>query len=245
VKGTLVMHGGFDSWIEEFYPMMRVFADHGYEVLAFEGPGQGGTRKDFDLVWNQEWEKPTAAVLDYFSREAVTLYGISMGGYLCLRAAAFEPRIARVVSSGGAVDYWQIPPVVAQWLMRVFLHFDTFTNKQIEKKMQKDLYHRWFAENSMYITGLARPVDAMKKMMEMTQDNLHPENITQDVLVLSSRNDHFIPIKMHKKTMRALSNAHSVSGRIFFKDEQAHNHCQIGNIGLACRVVLDWLEEFA
>ncbi len=35
-KGTIVMHGGFDSFIEEFYPMMDIFSNNGYEVIAFE-----------------------------------------------------------------------------------------------------------------------------------------------------------------------------------------------------------------
>lgn len=241
-KGTILMHGGFDSWIEEFYPMMKVFSDKGYEVIAFEGPGQGGTRKDFGLVWNQEWEKPTKAILDYFKLDNVTLYGISMGGYLCLRAAAFEPRIKHVITSGGAVDYWKIASPPARWLMKLFLHYDNFTNRQLVKKMKKDLHHNWFVDNSIYISGIQRPVDAMLVMFEMTGKNMHPENIKQDVLVLSSRNDHFIPIKMHKKMIKALANARSVKGRIFTKAEQAHNHCQIGNIGLVCDVVLDWLD---
>src|SRR4030042_6134002 len=36
-KGTIVMFGGFDSYIEEFYSWMRCFADHGYRVVTFEG----------------------------------------------------------------------------------------------------------------------------------------------------------------------------------------------------------------
>lgn len=39
-KGTIVMHGGFDSFIEEFYSWAAYFADSGYEVIAFEGRGR-------------------------------------------------------------------------------------------------------------------------------------------------------------------------------------------------------------
>jgi len=125
--------------------------------------------------------------------------------------------------------------------MKVFLHFENFSTKQMEKQMKKDLYQRWLIENSMYITGIERPLDAMTTMLEMTRGNMHPERITPDVLVLSSQEDHFIPIKMHEKTMQALSHARSVTGRIFAREEQAQNHCQIGNVGLACEVVLGWL----
>ena len=57
-KGTIVMHGGFDSYIQEFYSMMRYFSDRGYEVIAFEGPGQGAALKKYGLALNHAWELP-------------------------------------------------------------------------------------------------------------------------------------------------------------------------------------------
>jgi pimeloyl-ACP methyl ester carboxylesterase len=242
-KGTIVMHGGFDSFIEEFYPMMRIFCDHGYEIIAFEGPGQGGTRRKYGLAWDEKWDKPTNAVLDFFNLHDVTIYGISMGGHLCLRAAAFEPRIKRVVSSGGALDYWKIPGPVARGLLKLFMHFENFTQNAMIKKMKKDEHHKWFGENSMYITKINKPFQASMKMLDMNMDNMHPERITQDVLILSARNDHFIPIKMHKMLIKALSNAQSINGIIYTKETQAHNHCQIGNIPLVCSDVLAWIDE--
>ena len=242
-KGTMVMHGGFDSFIEEFYPMMRIFSDNGYEVIAFEGPGQGGTRRKYGLEWDEKWDKPTKAVLDYFKLDDVIIYGISMGGHLCLRAAAFEPRIKRVITSGGAVDYWKIPGPISRGFLKLFLHFRNFTTKMLIKKMKKDEHHNWFVGNSMYITKINNPFDAMMKIFDMTEENIQPERITQDVLILSARNDHFIPIKMHKMMIKALKNAKSVKGIIYTKETQAHNHCQIGNIPLVCKDVLEWLEK--
>jgi len=78
-KGTIVLHGGFDSFIEEFYSMMKYFSNHGYEVIGFEGPGQGAVRRKFGMPITHEWEKPTKAILDYFQLEDVTLLGISSG----------------------------------------------------------------------------------------------------------------------------------------------------------------------
>ncbi len=50
-RGTIVIHGGFDSLIEEFYSWMRYFSDHGHEVIAFEGPGQGAALRNTGLLW--------------------------------------------------------------------------------------------------------------------------------------------------------------------------------------------------
>jgi hypothetical protein len=111
VNGSLVIHGGFDSFIEEWYSCATFFAAHGYDVIMFEGPGQGAALKKEGLPLTHEWEKPVKAVLDYFRLENVTLLGISMGGWICFRAAAFEPRIRRVIASSIAFDYLQMPPL--------------------------------------------------------------------------------------------------------------------------------------
>ena len=41
-KSTIVFFGGFDSSIEELTPAFVYLRDAGYDVIAFEGPGQGG-----------------------------------------------------------------------------------------------------------------------------------------------------------------------------------------------------------
>jgi hypothetical protein len=67
--------------------------------------------------------------------------------------------------------------------------------------------------------------------------------VRQDVLILTGREDHFIPFKMHDMQVKALTNARSVTGRVFTREEQAQNHCQIGNVGLAIDVMVKWIEE--
>ncbi len=62
---------------------------------------------------------------------------------------------------------------------------------------------------------------------------MHAEKIKQDVLFFSGNDDHFIPVKRHKRQIEALVNAKSITDRIFTKENHAQNHCRIGNIGLA------------
>ena len=223
--------------------MMRIFADKGYEVITYEGPGQGKTRRKYGLAWDEKWEKPTKAVLDFFKLDDVSIYGISMGGHLCLRAAGFEPRIKRVISSGGAVDYWKIPGPISRGLMKIFISRRKFMTNALTKKMKKDEHHNWLVENSKFISKIDQPFDAMMKMFDMTEGNSQPSKITQDVLILSAKNDHFVPIKMHKMLIKKLTNAKSVKGIVYDKDTNANNHCQIGNIPLVCKDILNWLEE--
>jgi pimeloyl-ACP methyl ester carboxylesterase len=223
---------------------MRYFSDRGYEVIAFEGPGQGAARRKYGLTLDCEWEKPAGAVLDHFKLDDVTWIGISMGGWFCFRAAAFEPRIKRVIASGIAFDYSQFPNIVGQVLMKFFFtHLRSFTNKMTVKKMKSDGMHAWSIGNLMYITDKNMPMDAAVVALQMNGENLHSDLVTQDVLILTGRDDHFIPFKMHRKQVRALTNARSVTARIFTEEEGAQNHCQIGNIGLALDVMAAWIAD--
>ncbi len=97
-KGVLLIHGGNDSYFEEFFFPILYLRQKGYEVYLFEGPGQGGVVRIRKKHFTHEWEKPVKAVLDYFHLEDVTIVGVSLGGYLAPRAAAFERRIAKVVA---------------------------------------------------------------------------------------------------------------------------------------------------
>ena len=74
-KGTIVFFGGFDSYIEELMQAFFYLRDAGYEVIAFQGPGQGGALNEAGLPMTAEWHKPVKAVLNYFQVDRVTSSG--------------------------------------------------------------------------------------------------------------------------------------------------------------------------
>ena len=224
--------------------MMKYFVEIGFEVIGFDGPGQGAALNSFDVAFDYKWEKPIKAVLDHLKLDNVTLIGLSMGGWLSLRASAFEKRIKRVISSGGAYDYYKIPPAIARRLMDFFNNkLKKYTNKIALKNIEKGGIDGWKMSNLMHITKIDVPMTAFDYAMEMNEKNLHAELINQDVLILTSRNDHFIPYKLHDRQIEILKNANSLSDRVFTKEEQAHNHCQIGNIGLSLNTMRNWISE--
>ncbi|HLA68859.1 MAG TPA: alpha/beta fold hydrolase [Bacteroidota bacterium] len=243
-RGTIVFHGGFDSFIEEWYSMMKYFSNHGYEVIGFEGPGQGAALRKYGLPLTYEWENPTRAIIDYFNPVNTTLIGMSMGGWFALRAAAFEPRIKQVITSGHAIDYMKSMNVVIRKIHVWFLeHFRDWTEKMAEKKFQGEGTAAWMVDHLKYITKKDKALDALEVYVQMNEQNIHSELVKQDVLIMTGRNDHFIPFKMHEMQIRALTHAKSVTGRVFTRDERAQNHCQCGNIGLALDVMVKWIEE--
>jgi pimeloyl-ACP methyl ester carboxylesterase len=246
-RGTILIHGGFDSFMEEFYSMAWYFADRGYEVIMFDGPGQGGALKRHQLYWNQEWEKPTAAVLDYYGCENVTILGISMGAWLCVRAAAFDPRIERVIIMGVGYDFLAAVPGPLVALVKFLFRYPGFFDRISWLQARFSQQERWALYNLLHISGEDSPAAASRIMLDMNAENLHSERVTQDVLLLTGAEDHFgqfnMHLKLHRMQIEALIGARSVTDRIFTREEHAQNHCQVGNIGLALDVMAAWLED--
>ena len=242
-KGAVLIHGGFDSYMEELLSCAVYFSNLDYDVILFEGPGQGAALKEKGLFLDYQWEKPVKAVLDYFSLDDAALIGFSMGGWLCFRAAAHEPRIRQVIASSIAYDYMQIPPRFLAQMALWFVKHPRLTEITGRWKMKFMPQERWGAENLMYITGKDSIVDIFGEMQKMNADNLGSEMVKQDVLILTGQEDHFIPVKMHHMQVAALKNARSVEDRIFTPREQAHNHCMVGNTGLMLDVMAKWLEK--
>ncbi|MEZ4729791.1 MAG: alpha/beta fold hydrolase [Caldilineaceae bacterium] len=240
-RGNLVIHGGFDSFIEEFYSLACYFAGLGYDVYLFDGPGQGGALKVHELPMDYAWEKPAKAVLDYFGLTDVTWLGISMGGWLCFRAAANEPRIKRVIALSIAYDYMKIPPKPVEAFARWLFQYPRLMNTLSEWKMKRMPQEKWGIDNLMYMTKTATVLDAAKALLDFNAEHLQSDRVTQDVLILTGAEDHFIPLKMHRLQVAALTNVRSLTERIFTRADQAENHCQVGNIGLALDVMHQWI----
>ena len=58
-RGTILLFGGFDSYIEEFFGIAIALRDQGYDVVAFEGPGQGAALEDSGLPMTGAGRSPS------------------------------------------------------------------------------------------------------------------------------------------------------------------------------------------
>lgn len=77
-----------------------------HSVILFDGPGQNSTLRFEKVPMTHEWEKPVAAVLNYIEAENVTLIGMSLGGYIAIRAASQEKRVQRVIAYDVMMDFF-------------------------------------------------------------------------------------------------------------------------------------------
>ena len=246
--GNLIIFGGYDSFIEEFYLAVKEIVGTGYNIYLFEGPGQGETLKR-GLTFEPFWEKPTGAVLDYFHLEDACVIGISWGGYLALRSAAFDKRISKVVAYDvlyNGFDCMTNPfPKAVKILVHVLFKFNakTILNAIIKNLMKKRLIINWAISHGQYITGTKTPYDFYMHLMKHSLKGIM-ENIECDTLLLAGENDHYIPKTHYSILMQGITRAKSLSGKLFTEAEGGAEHCQIGDHRLAIDHIIKWLKDF-
>lgn len=110
-RPTLVLLGGYDGTAEELYFFNGAAAlARGYNVLAFDGPGQGAALLQQGLPLRPDFDKVLTPVVDYvLSRpdvdpEKLVLLGLSLGSFLGARAASGEHRFAACILDCGSFD---------------------------------------------------------------------------------------------------------------------------------------------
>lgn len=124
----LIMNNGSDGTVTDMWAQGGAAAlRRGYNVLIFDGPGQGAALYRQDLSFRPDWEKVITPVVDWLLQrtdvdpERIAILGISQGGYWVPRAVAFEHRIAAAIADPGVVDVGasfrrNVPPEVLQML---------------------------------------------------------------------------------------------------------------------------------
>lgn len=246
-RDVIVIFGGFDSYIEEFLPILVALRDSGHDVVAFEGPGQGAVLEEQHVAMTPAWHEPVGAVLDALELDEVTLIGISLGGCLAIRAAAREPRVRRVVAFDALSDFRACMlaqvPALARPVVRGLLgmHAKPLLDGVVSVAARHRPVIEWGIAQAMHVFGASTPYDAWRAAERFRTDDVSPM-VKQDVLLLAGADDHYVPLSQLWDQARTLVAARSVTCRVFSREEQAQAHCQVGNLPLAIDVIDRWID---
>lgn len=244
-KGTIVMHGGFDSSYEEFFAECEYLREHGYGVYLFEGPGQGECIRLHGAPLIVEWEKPVRAVTEYFGLRDVILVGQSLGGFFAPRASAFDERVARCVS-------------VAQFgALKMNFHDNAFVNALVAGLLNVILYGFGWLINIMYAAKKGRGMAFFRTYFHrmgttnvyrlakfLWRIDLRPvaDKLTKDYLVIGGSRDTMACRAGIGRQLLLLKNARSVSSREITTHEMGADHCCCGNQIAAMDTIISWAE---
>ena len=245
---TLIMMNGFDGYAEEIIDFASHFPARPFDIIAFDGPGQGHTVLA-GMPLEPQWEHPTEAVLDYFGVTSAAALGVSFGGYLVMRAAAYCPRISHVIALDmmyRLLDGLTLPlprplhPIAdavignprPAWLIDAAL--------RVAPRFSADL--AWKLQQASHLTGLSRPSEVLRAFGDYTMEPLEGR-ITQPCLVLAGDADQYVPFERLGDVRRALANAAELDVRAFrdAQDPDMAQHCQIGDLDRAFAIMGEWL----
>jgi hypothetical protein len=99
----------------------------------------------------------------------------------------------------------------------------------------------WGVHQGMHVTGTSSPYEFLTMMRRFQTMDVSAQ-VKQDVLLLGGSQDHYVPVEQFHQQIKLLTNARSVTARLFTASESAQNHCQVGNYGLALRTIVNWLD---
>lgn len=250
-QATCVMFGGFDSTAEEWHHVGALAAQQrGYTVITFDGPGQPGPRYRDGLVFRPNWETVVSPVIDWavgrpeVDPGRIALFGLSMGGGLAPRAAAFEPRIRALICIDGIYDIGQA------YTARLGLGGDTErrltadTDPELDAALQQLMYtspqFRWAARQGMWSFGVSTPRAYLAASLAYNLRDGIAEKITCPVFVGRAESDEFFRGQPEELMQHLTAPATLAS---FTDAEGAGAHCQVGAQRLLCARMLDWLDE--
>ena len=247
-RETLVVHGGFDSYLEELVWSYLDYPAAGIEVVLFDGPGQGQALRRHGLTMDPAWEKPVGAVLDALSLERCTLMGWSLGGCLAPRAAAFEPRIARLIVDDVLDDFldcFAATPEGTDTIGRIEAMLDGDETADLDALagalMEADEVTEWVFRHGMAVCGASSPAGLFAWMRALRTAPFAAQ-ITQDVLVLGASEDHIVPRRQFHRQLATLTGTASLTAVLFTAADAAQAHCHVGNLGLIGRCVRGWID---
>jgi alpha-beta hydrolase superfamily lysophospholipase len=242
---TLLAHGGYDSTVEElFFAMGEAARRRGWNCLIFEGPGQGSALRLHKLPFRHDWEAVVTPVVDFalnlrgVDPDRIALLGMSMGGYLAPRAAAFEHRIAALIAYDGVFNMTAALPDIPgtrklspQWVAAM--------DSLVANRTQLPSSLRWALSNGMWVFAVSTAQELVDAFSKLDLTGV-ADQISCPTLVCEAENDQFFSgqPQMLYDALRCPKTLLT-----FTAAEGAEEHCHVGALTLCHQRMFDWLDD--
>ncbi|MBX3574504.1 MAG: prolyl oligopeptidase family serine peptidase [Mesorhizobium sp.] len=226
----LVQVNGLDSTKEMKYlvGLPEWLARRGVASLIVDQPGTGEALRLQDLTARYDSEHWASRVVDWLEAQPqvdarrIGLEGVSLGGYYCPRAVAFEPRFACGVAWGANHDWRDVQ------------------RKRLEREGDFPVPHYW--NHVCWVWG-AEDIDEFMRIAEDVHLDGILDRIRVPFLVTHGQKDSQIPLKWAERTYEQLVNSPKRELKIFTEREGGVQHASFDNSANAGAYIADWVAE--
>ncbi|MEI7294578.1 prolyl oligopeptidase family serine peptidase [Paraburkholderia tropica] len=226
----VVVMNGLDSTKEMLQKsvMGTMFARRGLSALFVDQPGTGEALRlqELPAVHNTEvWAAPIVDWLEAHEEvdpQRIGALGVSLGGYYCPRAVAFEPRFACGAVWGANHDW------------RAVQH------ARLKREGENPVPHYW--KHVQWVFGAKDQDDFFTKAEHMHLNGVL-DRIRVPFLVTHGENDRQIPLKYAHETFDQLTNSPKKDLFVFTAREGGVEHSSLDNPLNAGNRIADWLAE--
>lgn len=226
----LVQVNGLDSTKEMKYlvGLPGWLARRGVSSLVVDQPGTGEALRLHGLTARFDSEHWASRVVDWLETrddvdpKRIGMEGVSLGGYYCPRAVAFEPRFAAGVCWGANHDWRDVQ------------------KRRLEKEGNFPVPHYW--AHVCWVWG-AKDIDDFMRIAE----NVHLDGVVEKIrvpfLVTHGEKDSQIPLKWAQRTYEQLVNSPKRELKVFTEREGGVQHSSFDNSINAGHYIADWVAE--
>jgi dienelactone hydrolase len=227
---VLVQLNGLDSTKEMKYRvgLPGWLAKRGVSSLVVDQPGSGEALRLHGMTARHDCEHWASRVVDWLEArddvdpKRIGCEGVSLGGYYCPRAVAFEPRFAAGVCWGANHDWRDVQ------------------KKRLQKEGDFPVPHYW--AHVRWVWG-AKDIDDFMRIAE----NLHLDGVVEKIrvpfLVTHGEKDSQIPLKWAQRTYEQLVNSPKRELKVFTEREGGVQHASFDNSINAGHYIADWVAE--
>ena len=226
----LVQVNGLDSTKEmkHLVGLPAWLARRGVSSLVVDQPGTGEALRLHGMTARFDSEHWASRVVDWLEMRAdvdparIGMEGVSLGGYYCPRAVAFEPRFVAGVCWGANHNWRDVQ------------------KRRLEKEGDFPVPHYW--AHVCWVWG-ARDIEDFMRIAE----NVHLDGVVEKIrvpfLVTHGERDSQIPLKWAQRTYEQLIHSPKRELKVFTEREGGVQHASFDNSINAGHYIADWVAE--
>jgi hypothetical protein len=228
----LIITPGRDTWAEDTRWVYDGAIRRGIHCLVYDGPGQGFALRLNNLHFRHDWENVVRPVVDFALKipgidpSRIGLMGLSFGGFLAPRAAAFEKRIKVCIADPGNLSWGDSIIGALQTICNLQPH-------EIPSEMNN------LVRDYAWKHGVSDSVKDVIQALRAYDNTSVADKIECETLVMDGTEE------IAKGQARKFFDALKCPKHYMLFDEAttAQSHCQIGAYSTATEYLFDWLDE--